>query len=142
MAYASKKPKDCPALLQQGYAYLDVRTPEEFEQGHPAGAYNVPVMVRGPMGMQPNPEFAAVVTRRFAKDAQLVVGCASGVRSVRACQELERAGFTNLVNMECGFSGERDPYGQVVAPGWQACNLPTERGSPAGRTYAELRAAQ
>lgn len=133
-------PKDCPALLAAGYAYLDVRTVEEFEAGHPAGAYNVPVMTRGPMGMQPNPAFAKVVAGLFAKDAKLVVGCQSGMRSQRACDELNAAGFTDIANMECGFGGARDPSGNV-SPGWQACGLPTESGRPAGRTYAEIQAA-
>ncbi len=133
-------PKDCPALLASGYAYLDVRTVEEFEAGHPVGAFNVPVMTRGAMGMQPNAEFARVVAAKFKKDAKLVVGCQSGMRSQRACDELAAAGFTDIVNMECGFGGGRDPSGQTT-PGWQACGLPTESGKPAGRTYAEIQAA-
>ncbi|MBL8862197.1 MAG: rhodanese-like domain-containing protein [Planctomycetes bacterium] len=133
-------PKDCPELLAQGYAYLDVRTVEEFEAGHPQGAYNVPVMTRGGLGLQPNPQFAAVVARRFARDAPLVIGCQSGMRSQKACELLEAAGFTNLVNMECGFGGAHDARGGV-RPGWSACGLPTETGRPAGRTYAELSAA-
>lgn len=130
------KPKDCPALLAAGYAYLDVRTTEEFEAGHPTGAFNVPLMTRGPFGMQPNPAFAKVVAAKFAKDAKLVVGCQSGGRSARACEELAAAGYIATVNMECGFGGSRDGE-----PGWAACKLPVETGKPAGRTYAELQAA-
>lgn len=133
-------PKDCPALLASGHTYLDVRTVEEFEAAHPTGAFNVPVMTRGPGGMQPNPKFVAVVAAKFAKDAKLVVGCQSGMRSQRACDELAAAGFTAFVNMECGFGGGRDDFGGVT-PGWAACGLPTESGRPAGRTYAELAAA-
>jgi rhodanese-related sulfurtransferase len=134
------QPNDCPALLAAGYAYLDVRTTEEFEAAHPAGAFNVPVMTRGVGGMQPNPDFTRVVAATFGKEAKLVVGCQSGMRSERACQELAGAGFSNLVNMECGFGGARDPYGGVQ-PGWQACGLPTETGKSPARTYAELQAA-
>ncbi len=134
------KPTDCPALLASGHTYLDVRTTEEFEAGHPTGAFNVPVMTRGAGGMQPNPAFTSVVAAKFAQDAKLVVGCQSGMRSQRACDELAAAGFTNLANMECGFGGARDPSGSVT-PGWQACGLPTEAGKPAGRTYADLQAA-
>jgi len=133
-------PKDCPALIAAGHVYLDVRTVEEFEAAHPSGAFNVPVMTRGPAGMQPNPKFAAVVAAKFAKDARFVVGCQSGMRSQRACAELAAAGFTNFVNMEGGFGGGRDDNGRDI-PGWSACGLPTESGRPAGRTYAELSAA-
>lgn len=135
------KPADCPALLASGYTYLDVRTPEEFEGGHPKGAYNVPVMMRGGAGMQPNPAFVSVVISKFPKDSKLVVGCQSGMRSQRACQELAAVGYTNLVNMECGFGGARDEDGNVT-PGWHACGLPTDSGNPDGRTYAELQSAK
>jgi len=37
--------------------YLDVRTEEEFAQGHPAGAINLPVMFMIPGRPQPNPDF-------------------------------------------------------------------------------------
>lgn len=130
------KPKDCPALLAAGYTYLDVRTTDEFEAGHPAGAFNVPVMTRGPAGVQPNPDFTRVVAARFAKDAKLVVGCQSGGRSMHACELLEAAGYRDVSNMDCGFGGSRDGE-----PGWAACRLPTESGKPAGRTYAELQSA-
>src|SRR5690242_4170302 len=105
-------PKDCPALLAAGYAYLDVRTVEEFEAGHPAGAFNAPVMTRGPAGVQPNPDFARVVAAKFAKDAKLVVGCQAGGRSQRACAELAAAGFTGIVDMSAGFGGGRDAMGR------------------------------
>ena len=38
---------DAHELLQAGHRYLDVRTPEEFSQGHATGAINVPYMNRG-----------------------------------------------------------------------------------------------
>ncbi|ESQ31077.1 hypothetical protein EUTSA_v10005068mg [Eutrema salsugineum] len=37
-------------LLLAGHRYLDVRTPEEFSQGHACGAINVPYMKRGDSG--------------------------------------------------------------------------------------------
>lgn len=142
MTIENKKPKDCPALLAKGWTYLDVRTPEEFEQGHPDGAFNVPVMLRGPAGMSPNPQFGSVVTKHFAKDAGLVVGCASGVRSQRACQELAALGYTQLVNMECGFGGARDASGRVTMPGWEGSGLPVASGAPAHRSWTALRGAK
>ena len=33
--------------------YLDVRTVEEFEAGHPAGAHNVPILFVDPATRQP-----------------------------------------------------------------------------------------
>ena len=31
-------------MRNEGAVYLDVRTPEEFDEGHPQGAKNVPVL--------------------------------------------------------------------------------------------------
>ncbi len=142
MPITNKKPNDCPPLLAEGWVYLDVRTPEEFESGHPAGAFNVPLFLRNASGMQPNLEFSEVVKRRFPLATRLIVGCASGPRADHACRELAAAGFTEIVNMECGFQGARDPFGAQIAPGWLACGLPSEKGRPAGRTYADLRTAR
>ena len=64
MPVKNQKPKECATLLQQGWTCVDVRTVEEFEAGHPAGAFNVPVMNRGAAGIVPNPEFVAVVLDR------------------------------------------------------------------------------
>ena len=59
----------------EGWIYLDVRTVEEFDQGHAADAYNVPFAFRDPaLGMAPNPEFAAVVKRQFTFESRLVLG--------------------------------------------------------------------
>jgi E3 ubiquitin-protein ligase RNF13 len=76
MSYQTQNPAGVRRLLEpdSGYLYVDVRTVEEFEQGHVPGAYNVPLLFRTPVGMEPNPEFLAVVQRRFAKDQKLVLG--------------------------------------------------------------------
>jgi rhodanese-related sulfurtransferase len=140
MTHRNLQPVDAHALLRQGFTYLDVRTPEEYADGHPEGAYNVPVMVRGPAGLQPNPEFVPVVKQHFPTDARLLVGCHSGGRSQRACQELAAAGYKDLVNVQNGFGGARDQSGALVGKGWQACGLPCESDSPLERTYAGLRA--
>lgn len=142
MPTQNKRPADAKALLdsQQGWIYLDVRSVDEFQVGHPAGAWNIPLLNRGPLGMSPNPDFASVVQRTFAKDAKLVVGCASGPRSLRACDVLESAGYTDLVNVEGGFMGAQDDYGRII-PGWAAAGLPVEKSAPVERTYEHLRRA-
>lgn len=138
-----KKPKDAQALLtaNDGWIYLDVRSVEEFGGGHPIGAWNIPVMHRGPMGMTPNAEFVAVATKALPKTAKLVVGCASGMRSLRACELLAAAGYKTLVNCEGGFQGGRDDAGNAV-PGWAAAGLPVETHAATERTYAHLRQTQ
>ncbi|MBL8858887.1 MAG: rhodanese-like domain-containing protein [Planctomycetes bacterium] len=136
----NKKPAEAKALIDnEGWLYLDVRSVEEFQAGHPAGAWNIPVMHKSPMGMTPNATFAADVARAFKKDTKLIVGCASGVRSLRACDLLAEAGFEYLANMEGGFMGARDDYGRVT-PGWASSGFPVEAKAPDERTYAQLKA--
>ena len=105
--------------------YLDVRSEEEFAQGHPTAAINIPIFIfRGPGQPEPNPEFLAVAEKVLAKDKQLVVGCMAGGRSQRACEALEQAGFQRLANVRGGFGGARDATGEVVVKGWRDSELP------------------
>ena len=77
MPHQNLKPADAKKLLDanEGWTYVDVRTPEEFQAGHVAGAYNVPFALRDASGrMAPNPDFAASMKRIFPSDARLVLG--------------------------------------------------------------------
>jgi rhodanese-related sulfurtransferase len=129
-------PEEAQALLAEGYRYVDVRSEREFAEGHPEGAFNVPVNVTGPGGPMPNPEFVAVVERALGR-SKLVLGCKSGPRTRRAVALLDAAGFTDLAEMPAGWDGTRDTFGRPL-PGWSALKLPSETGAPAGRSYADL----
>ncbi|MBV8454766.1 MAG: rhodanese-like domain-containing protein [Deltaproteobacteria bacterium] len=108
--------------------YLDVRTEEEFAQGHPAGAINIPVVFLKPgAAPQPNDSFLAVAEKLLPQDKPLVVGCMAGGRSQRACEILEQAGYSNLTNVRGGFGGARDATGAVVVVGWRDAGLPVSR---------------
>jgi rhodanese-related sulfurtransferase len=114
-----------------GAVYLDVRTADEFAQGHPEGAINIPVVfIKGPGQMEPNPDFVTVAVKVLPKDTKLVVGCMAGGRSQRACEMLEEAGYADLTNVRGGFGGARDASGKVVVTGWRDAGLPvtTELG--------------
>ena len=139
MAVKRISPQEANTLLGQGYTYVDVRSVPEYEQGHPQGAVNAPLMHMGPGGMSPNQEFLGVVSAAFPKDAKLVVGCKSGGRSQRAAMMLEAAGFTQLVEMRGGWGGETDQMGRVVEKGWQTLNLPSETTATPGGSWDELR---
>ncbi len=82
--------------MAEGVAYVDVRTVEEFAEGHPTGAVNIPLMLAGPSGMVPNPDFLATMQATFAKDAAVIVGCKAGGRSQRAASALANAGFGSV----------------------------------------------
>jgi len=108
--------------------YLDVRTEEEFAQGHPAGAINIPVVFLKPgAAPQPNDSFLAVAEKVLPQDKKLVVGCMAGGRSQRACDILEQAGYSDLTNVRGGFGGARDASGAVVVVGWRDAGLPVSR---------------
>jgi rhodanese-related sulfurtransferase len=131
-------PQASHSLLTQGWTYLDVRTVEEYSACHPSGAWNIPVMFRGGMGMEPNPTFVAAVQRHFAPSTKLVVGCASGRRSTRACELLAAAGYGELVDVAGGFAGGQQPDGSPQ-PGWQECGLPCSTKPEPERTWDRLK---
>lgn len=95
-----------------GYLYLDVRTPEEYSAGHPPGSINIPYMVKGPLGLSLNTDFAMNVKGRLEPSSPILVGCKSGMRSQKAASQLAEEGFTDVVNVEGGFLQ------------WQAKGLP------------------
>jgi rhodanese-related sulfurtransferase len=132
-------PQEAKDRLAVGWTYVDVRTTEEFEAGHPAGAVNVPIALAGPGGMTPNPDFSRVMNAAFAKDAKIVVGCKAGGRSLRAAQTLIADGFTNVVDQRAGWDGARTPFGQLGEPGWSRVGLPTEQGQPPGRSWQDMK---
>jgi len=135
-------PDDAAKLLEQGWKYVDVRSVPEFDAGHPAGAFNVPLNHAGASGMVPNPDFITVMESAFARDDQLVIGCRSGQRSLRAAEMLAGRGFTRVVDMRGGFGGEKDRAGAVVVAGWQARALPSATTAESGRSYAELKTSE
>ena len=106
------------------------RSPPEFAQGHPEGAVNVPVFFATPGGMAPNPDFLDAMRKLYPAETPLLLGCKSGMRSARACEMLEAAGYTRLANVDGGF------HGSPFTPGWLAAGLPT---STTGRTWDQIR---
>ena len=118
------------------YVYIDVRSVPEFNQGHPQGAHNIPLMnfdvVKQEMSR--NKDFERVVRATFKPDQRIILGCKSGGRSVRAGSILDALGYANLCNMVGGFAGGEDENGEPV-PGWADRNLPVGRMALSRRSY-------
>ncbi|XP_020573042.1 thiosulfate sulfurtransferase 18-like isoform X3 [Phalaenopsis equestris] len=95
-------------LLNSGHRYLDVRTAEEFENGHLEKSLNVPYMFLTPQGRVKNQKFLEEVIRLCNRDDFIVVGCQSGVRSLKAAEDLLVAGFKNVKNMGGGYAAWSD----------------------------------
>ena len=117
--------------------FVDVRTEQEYDAGHPAGSLNVPWALMDPATgqMSPNADFVATMRKVAPAAATVYASCQSGVRSLNACKALEAAGWSKLVNVSTGFGGKRDPSGRVVAAGWRDAGLPVESTRS---TYTQL----
>jgi rhodanese-related sulfurtransferase len=70
---------------------LDVRTGAEFEVSHLQGARRV------------DPDDPKIEPLRIAPDATVVVYCSIGYRSAGIVKQLQRAGITNVYNLEGGI---------------------------------------
>jgi rhodanese-related sulfurtransferase len=105
-------------LLDEGITFIDVRTVEEFDDGHLRGSFNVPVSIDTEQGRVANPDFLDVMEVNFEKSEKMVILCRAGARSARAVTILREAGYSELLDMTAGVAGGKDPFGEVIM-GWQ-----------------------
>lgn len=81
-------------LRAEGAAFLDVRTPIEFETGHIQDALNIGV----------DDLRAEIKNLKLKKDQPIVVNCAVGLRAYLAIMILRANGYTNLYNLSGGYN--------------------------------------
>ena len=86
------------AQIDGGALILDVREPDEYEQGALPGAVHIP---RGHLEAQ-------VEGRLLDKTQPVVVYCAGGVRSAFAARTLQELGYDDVVSMAGGFGKWKD----------------------------------
>jgi len=84
--------------IAAGAVVLDVREPDEYDQGALAGAVHIP---RGHLEAQ-------VEGRILDKTAPVVVYCAGGVRSAFAAKTLQELGYSDVFSMAGGFGRWKD----------------------------------
>ena len=77
---------------------LDVREPDEYEQGALPDALHIP---RGHLEAQ-------IEGRAVDRDQTIVVYCAGGVRSAFAAQTLQELGYTDVLSVAGGFGKWKD----------------------------------
>jgi rhodanese-related sulfurtransferase len=83
----TKGPKtDLGELIRNGAIILDVRTPEEFRNGHLKGSVNIPLQ-----------QLRSSLTK-IKKDKPVITCCASGMRSSSAKNILSSNGFSEVYN--------------------------------------------
>jgi rhodanese-related sulfurtransferase len=73
-------------LIEKGAFLVDVRTPEEFAEGHVNASMNIPL------------DELSNRMEEFKGKENIIVFCRSGARSGMAKSILNQAGFENVVN--------------------------------------------
>ena len=93
-------------LAARRLVVLDVREPDEYEEGALADAIHIP---RGHLESQ-------IENRVTDHDAEIIVYCAGGVRSAFAAETLEKLGYSNVTSMDGGFGRWKDEGRPWSAP--------------------------
>ena len=110
-AFAEDKAKHVKAdeaakIIAEGKVVIvDVRTPDEFKDGHIKTAKNIDIMAT---------DFEAQLAK-LDKTQPTLVHCQAGGRSMRALKSFEKLGFKNLIHLDEGFGG------------WEAAGKPVEK---------------
>lgn len=76
---------------QAGAMIIDVREPDEWQDGHIPGALHIPL---GSLGARAS---------EIEREREVIIVCRSGNRSSRATAALQRAGYSNVKNLSGGM---------------------------------------
>ena len=99
------KAEEAAKIIADGkVAVVDVRTPDEFKDGHIKGAKNIDIM---------SSDFEAQLGK-LDKTQPTLVHCQAGGRSTRALPIFEKLGFTHLIHLDDGFGGWQSAGKPVV----------------------------
>ncbi|MDZ4401198.1 rhodanese-like domain-containing protein [Prosthecobacter sp.] len=100
------KADEAAKIIAEGkVAIIDVRTADEFKDGHIKGAKNIDIMAN---------DFETQLAK-LDKTQPTLVHCQSGGRSTRALKTFEKLGFEHLIHLDEGFAG------------WEAAGKPVEK---------------
>lgn len=80
-------------LVSSGAILLDVRSPQEYKEGHLEGAISMPEY-----------ELKSRCKKELQdKNVKIIMYCSTGSRSKRAKKILEKMGYTNIYNLYNGI---------------------------------------
>lgn len=97
--------KEAKELISTGdVVIIDVRTPEEYVQGHLANSNQINFY---------DPDFREQI-EALDKDAEYLVYCRSGGRSGKAMSLMSSLGFSKVHNLEGGFTKWMKEGAQVI----------------------------
>ena len=123
-ACAPKYPTVTPDEFEQTIAepdvqLIDVRTPEEYEQGHIVGAMNIDWK---------SDSFVDDATSMLDKSKTVAVYCRVGHRSHEAGKKLYKMGYTHIVELQGGFEAWKAAGKTVQAEVYECDEFPTPNG--------------
>jgi len=95
----------CTKINHQDAVVVDVRSMNEFKDGHIINAENIPL----------NGLKNSLKALQKHKSKPIIAVCRSGSRSGAACRSLRKAGFENVFNLRGGMLA------------WESANLPVKR---------------
>ena len=90
--------EEAETLLEGDWTLLDVREPDEYEQGAIQGSVHIP---RGNLE-------SSIEARVPNKETKIVVMCAGGARSAFAAKTLQEMDYKDIVSMDGGFNQWKD----------------------------------
>lgn len=100
------KADEASKLVDSGkVTVVDVRTPDEFKEGHIKGAKNIDLMDK---------DFESQLGK-LDKSKPTLVHCQAGGRSTQALKTFEKLGFSQVIHLDEGFGG------------WEAAGKPVEK---------------
>lgn len=103
ITFETVSPQDFARIIKSPEVYLlDVRTADEYNAGHIAGAANIDVL---------SPDFIENAIKTLPDDKTIAVYCGTGKRSAMASEQLAEEGY-KIENLDGGLQA------------WEAAGLP------------------
>ncbi|MCA1962893.1 MAG: rhodanese-like domain-containing protein [Prosthecobacter sp.] len=100
-------PDGAAKLLEKGgITIVDVRTKDEFSEGHLKGAVNIDIL---------EPNFEQQLGK-LDKNQPVLVHCQAGGRSTRSLATFEKLGFSKIIHLDGGYGSWVESGKPVVKP--------------------------
>lgn len=84
---------DAAREVERGALLIDVREPEDWQEGHASGAVHMP---RGTIELE-------IEEKAPSLDIPIVCHCGGGSRSALVAESLQKMGYTNVKSLAGGF---------------------------------------
>ena len=89
----------------QNVKLIDVRSIQEYNEGHIDGAINIPLANIKKICIPLYELQSRIVEKVNNKDTVIILYCASGVRSLKGKDVLDKLGYKNVYNLKGGMNG-------------------------------------